>query len=209
MRSRVPADEVLAMFEEGVDAFCAEAARLDDDGWAWPACGDWTDDPARPSRPRGRRLVPRLARPSRSRRRLARVPDRGFDARTVRDQADMAATDALDGPQATERFRERAVAYAGRLVDHWDLPYGYPRGTVTAGLHAGMAAVEWHVHTWDIARSAGRDHVPSRPDRLFLAAADCQAAVTSGLKGTAINTLAPLGARRDPWRELLKRLGRA
>jgi hypothetical protein len=209
MRSRVPAEDVLALFHEGVDAFCGEAARLDEAGWERPACGEWT--------------ATQLARHV-----LAVVgwyhdwldraeagdpspafPIEDLDARTARDQVDMAAHGALDGPAATERFRERAELYADRLVDRWDLPYGYPRGTVTAGLHAGMAAVEWHAHTWDLAHSNGRDHVPSRPDRLFLAAADCQAAVTGGLKGAAMEKLAPLGARRDPWRELLKRLGRA
>ncbi|MBV9952229.1 MAG: maleylpyruvate isomerase N-terminal domain-containing protein [Acidimicrobiia bacterium] len=206
MPSRVPAAEVLALFNEGVDAFCAEAARLDDAGWARLACGEWTATQL------ARHVLSVIgwyhdwlnraeagdASPA--------FPIEELDqhtARSLEQIGDMA------GPDATERFRERAVLYAGRLVDHWNLPYGYPRGTVTAGLHAGVAAVEWHAHTWDLARSNGRDHVPSRPDRLFLAAADCQAAVAGGLKGAALDKLAPLGARREPWRELLKRLGRA
>lgn len=205
MQSRVPADEVLNLFHEGVDAFGAEAARLDDSGWARPACGTWTATQL------ARHVLSVVgwyhhwldraeagdASPS--------FPIEDIDAHTARSLVEMGD---IDGPGATEQFREQAELYAGRLVDQWDLPYGYPRGTVTAGLHAGMAAVEWHAHTWDLARSNGRDHVPSRPDRLFLAAADCQAAVTGGLKGAAMDRLAPLGARRDPWRDLLKRLGR-
>jgi hypothetical protein len=33
--------------------------------------------------------------------------------------------------------------------------------------------------------------------------------VTGGIKGAAMDKLAPLGARREPWPDLLKRLGRA
>jgi uncharacterized protein (TIGR03083 family) len=208
MRSRVPAGEVLAMFGEGVDAFCSEAALLDGESWARPACGEWS--------------ATELARHV-----LAVVgwyhdwldraeagdatpafPIDDLDARTARDQADMAAQGGWSGPEATARFRAEAMRYAERLEGAWDLPFGYPRGTVTAGLHAGMAAVEWHVHTWDLAGSAGRDHAPTHPDRLFLAAADCQAVAAGGLKGTAVARLAPVGSRLSPWRELLKRTGR-
>ena len=57
------------------------------------------------------------------------------------------------GPAARELFVTRARSYPARLPAAWDLPYGYPRGTVTAGLHAAMAASEWHLHAWDLARS--------------------------------------------------------
>ena len=200
--------EVLALYHEGVDAFVGEAAALDDRGWARPACGEWSATEL------ARHVLAVIgwyhdwldraeagdASPA--------FPIADLDARNARDQAEMAAHAALDGPAATERFGVRAERYADRLAHTWDLPYGYPRGTVTAGLHAGMAAVEWHVHAWDLARSAGRDRVPSRPDRLFLAAADCQAAVTGGVRGAATDRLAPLGSRLRPWGELLKRLGR-
>jgi uncharacterized protein (TIGR03083 family) len=200
----VPADDVLAMFREGVDAFGAEAARLDDAGWARPACGEWDATQL------ARHLLSVIGwyhdwldraeagDPSPA------FPIEAIDEATARSLAEVGD---VPGPEATERFRERAERYATRLVDAWDLPFGYPRGMVTAGLHAGMAAVEWHAHTWDLARSNGRDHVPSRPDLLFVAAADCQAAVTGGL-GAALDEPAPLRDRRDPWRDLLERTGR-
>lgn len=31
---------------------------------------------------------------------------------------------------------------------------------LSVGQHAGVAAVEWHVHAWDLARSQGRQHTP-------------------------------------------------
>jgi uncharacterized protein (TIGR03083 family) len=206
MGARVAADEVRALFAEGVEAFGAQAARLDDVGWARPACGRWTAaDLARHVLgvagwyhawlDRARAGDPSPAFP------IEQLDDR--TQQTVDDHA------GLTGPDAVEAFRAEAGRYLARLETTWDLPYGYPRGTVTAGLHAGMAAVEWHAHTWDLARSTGGDHVPSRPDRLFLAAAACQAAVTGGLKGAALERLAPVGARRDPWGDLLTRLGRS
>jgi hypothetical protein len=196
MRSRVPADEVLAMFREGVDAFCAEAARLDDVGWTKPACGEWS--------------ATELARHV-----LAVVgwyhdwldraeagdaspafPIEDLAARNARDQADMAAHGGLDGPEATDRFRGRAELYAGRLAGTWDLPFGYPRGTVTAGLHAGMAAFEWHAHTWDLSH----DRAPLRPDLLYTAAADCLAAAGGGTDDR--------DPPADPWEAMLVRSGR-
>jgi Mycothiol maleylpyruvate isomerase N-terminal domain len=206
MRSRVPADEVLAMFEEGVGAFVAEAGRLDVDGWARPACGEWS--------------ATELARHVLSvigwyhdwlDRAEAGDASPAFPVEDLDEQAarSLAEIGDVPGPEATARFAAEAARYADRLEERWDLAYGYPRGTVTAGLHAGMAAVEWHVHCWDLATSAGHEHVPAHPDRLFLAAADCQAAVTGGLRGAAVERLAPLGSRMKPWRELLQRMGRA
>ena len=40
VRSRVPPDEVLEMFDDAVGAFVTEAGRVDD--WDRPACGNWT-----------------------------------------------------------------------------------------------------------------------------------------------------------------------
>jgi hypothetical protein len=63
-----------------------------------------------------------------------------------------------------ERYAAEAKRYATRLPDAWDIPYGYPYGTATAGLHAGAAACEWHLHAWDL--SAGK-HRPADPQSLF------------------------------------------
>jgi hypothetical protein len=189
---RVRADEVLDLFGEGVDAFCAETARLDDEAWDRPACGEWS--------------AAQLARHvlsvvgwyhewldrAEAGDASAAFPIDDLDRQTARSLIDMGD---LPGPEATERFRARALTYADRLPDAWDLPYGYPRGTVTAGLHAGMAAVEWHVHTWDLSP----DHVPSRPDLLYVGAADCMAAAL----GRTADDPPP-----DPWSAMLERTGR-
>jgi uncharacterized protein (TIGR03083 family) len=198
VRSRVPADEVLAMFDEGVAAFVAEAGRLDADGWSRPACGEWT--------------ATELARHVLTvigwyhdwlDRAEAGDPSPAFRIDELDERAARSLVEVGDvpGPVATARFAEAATRYTERLEEAWDLPYGYPRGTVTAGLHAGMACVEWHAHTWDLATSAGRDHRPLRPDRLYLVAADCLAAATTG----AVSDEEP---PEHPWGALLVRSGR-
>src|SRR4051812_37176470 len=119
MRSRVPAEEVLGLFREGVDAFCAEAARLDEAGWARPACGEW----AATQLPRHVLAVVGWYHDWLDRAEAGDAspafPIEDLAARNARDQADMAAHGGLSGPEATERFRERAELYAGRLVDEW------------------------------------------------------------------------------------------
>jgi len=132
-------------------------------------------------------------------------PIAALDAETV---AALAALPAGSGPARIDEFRASALAYAVRLGEHWDAPFAYPRGVVTAGLHAGVAAVEWHVHAWDLAQAAGGDHQPADPAGLFLAAARCQLAVAGGLRERAGVQAARVAARREPWRQLLGRMGR-
>jgi hypothetical protein len=186
----VPADEVLAMFDEGVAAFVTEAGRVDD--WSRPACGEWT--------------ATELARHVLSvidwyhdwlDRAEAGDPSPAFPIDELDQRAAQSLREVGDvpGPEATARFAEEAARYTERLEDRWDLPYGYPRGTVTAGLHAGLACFEWHAHTWDLSH----DHVPPRPDRLYVAAADCLAAATGGT---------PDDAPEHPWSAMLERSGR-
>jgi len=115
----------------------------------------------------------------------------------------------LDGPTAMAQFAARAHAYGERLVADWDLPYGYPRGTVTAGLHAGVAACEWHLHAWDVAGAQRRGHRPSDPAALYAAAGVCLARAQGGIQGRLAGALVPLGARLRPWEALLRRSGRA
>ena len=87
----------------------------------------------------------------------------------VRNAAELEGLSGLDGPEAVGRFVPVAGAYRARLPARWDLPYGYPRGTVTAGLHAGTAACEWHLHAWDLAHASGHGHRPSDPAALYAA----------------------------------------
>ncbi len=114
-----------------------------------------------------------------------------------------------DGPAAVEQFVALARAYRARLPTAWNLPYGFPRGTVTAGLHAGVAGCEWHLHTWDLAHVRGFGHRPSDPSTLYAATGDCLAAAEGGLKGRVTGVLVPLGSRLRPWEAILRRSGRA
>jgi hypothetical protein len=198
--------DVLRLYDEGVDRFAALAGRLRlPEEWERPACGSWT--------------ATQLARHvfavagwyhawlDRAESGEASPP---FDAGQLAAQ-NAAALTALEGLPASDaviRFVESAHAYRGRVLAAWDLPYGYPRGTVTAGLHAGVAACEWHLHTWDLARSSGLGHQPSDPGALFTAAGACLARATGGVAGRATAALIPLGSRVGPWRALLRRSGR-
>lgn len=68
------------------------------------------------------------------------------------------------GPERIGRFLELARRHTERLVnadwtavlDWWDGP-----GVLTVGQHTGLAAGEWHVHAWDLARSAAAVHRPT------------------------------------------------
>jgi len=197
--------DVLAQYREGVDAVVATVAGWDDAQWAEPACGEWS----------GTDLAGHLVTVigwyhSWLDRGLAGdldpvFPIAALDTETV---AALAALRAGSGPARIDEFRASADAYAARLGEHWDAPFAYPRGLVTAGLHAGVAAVEWHIHAWDLARAAGGDHEPADAEGLFLAAARCQLAVAGGLRERAGMQAARLAARRRPWHQLLQRMGR-
>ena len=197
--------EVLAQYREGADAVVATVAGWDDAQWAEPACGEWS----------GTDLAGHLVTVigwyhSWLDRGLAGdldpvFPIAALDTETV---AALAALPAGSGPARIDEFRASADAYAARLGEHWDAPFAYPRGLVTAGLHAGVAAVEWHIHAWDLAQAAGGDHEPADAEGLFLAAARCQLAVAGGLRERAGMQAARLAARRRPWHQLLQRMGR-
>jgi hypothetical protein len=199
--------EVLLLYDEGVDRFAALAGRLHvPEEWLRPACGTWT--------------AAQLARHvlavagwyhawlDRAERGDAAPP---FLADQLAEQNARAleALGDVPGPDAVTEFVGRARAYRDRVVAAWDLPYGYPRGTVTAGLHAGMAACEWHLHTWDLARSRGLGHQPSDPGTLYAAAGACLARAQGGLGAQVTAALIPVGSRLGPWRALLKRSGRS
>jgi uncharacterized protein (TIGR03083 family) len=202
----VSRQQVLRLFDEGVDSFGALAHGLTPEGWARPACGTWS----------ATQLARHVAAVAdwyhewldRARTGAAAPPFRPEDLAPENERA-MATLAGLDGPEAVERFVMRAHGYRDRLPGAWDLPFGYPRGTVTAGLHAGVAACEWHLHTWDLARSAGRGHRPSDPAALYAAVGVCLANAQGGIKGRVAAALVPVGARLRPWEALLRRSGRA
>lgn len=204
--SGVPQDEVLHLYGEGVDAFARLAGALRGAEWDRPACGEWS----------ALVLVRHVAAVAGWYHEWLDRAERG-DATPVFRARELAAQNELalqplagtSGPAALELFVTRATAYSERLPGAWDIPYGYPRGTVTAGLHASVAATEWHLHTWDLARSEGSGHRPSDPDTLYRGVGACLAAAEGGLKGRITRTLVPLGARLSPWEALLRRSGRA
>jgi len=195
----------MTLFATGVDAVIEITAGFDDEQWAGPVCGDWS----------GTDLAGHLVTVSGW---YHEWLDRGLDGIaepvfpiTELDAHTSEALAALppgSGPERIETFADSAERYVLRLAQHWDVPFGYPRGTVTAGLHAGVAAVEWHVHAWDFAHAAGLEHVPADADVLFVAAARCQMAMLGGFRGRAGVRAAKLAARRNAWEQLLQHMGR-
>lgn len=71
---------------------------------------------------------------------------------------------------------------------------------LTVGQHAGVAAVEWHVHAWDLARSQGRQHTPD-PASLAVCVAAWEE-VLADVTGTVLDETAA------PWPALLVATGR-
>jgi uncharacterized protein (TIGR03083 family) len=204
--SDVPKDEVLRLYDEGVDAFARLAGELSEEGWQRRACGEWS----------AAVLARHVAAVAgwysdwldRAERGDDTPPFRGGELAAQNELALLPLSET-SGPAAVALFEARARAYRERLPAAWQLPYGYPRGTVTAGLHAAVAATEWHLHAWDLARSAGSGHRPSDPDALYRGAGACLAKAQGGLKGRIASALVPVGARLNPWEALLRRSGRA
>jgi hypothetical protein len=201
-----PEVEMLTLYDEGVDAFARLAGELAEEGWRRRACGHWS----------AAVLARHVAAVAgwyhewldRAEAGDAGPPFRGDDLAAQNELA-LVPLAETSGPAALELFVTRGRRYRERLPAAWDLPYGYPRGTVTAGLHAAVAAAEWHLHAWDLARSAGTGHRPSDPEALYRGASACIAKAEGGLKGRIASALSPLGARLSPWEALLRRSGRA
>jgi hypothetical protein len=197
---------VMRIFGEGVDSVAAVGSSLSPGDWERPACGSWN----------ACQVARHLAAVAdwyhswldRAEAGDAAPPFRVEDLAAENERA-MQTLIGLDGPAAVERFMARARAYCERLPRDWDLPFGYPRGTVTAGLHAGVAACEWHLHAWDLSGVVGGTHRPSDSSALYTAAGACLAAAQGGVNGRLAAALVPLGARLRPWEALLRRSGRA
>lgn len=193
------------LFRDGVTAVERVAAGTSSQAWQRPACGHWTGvQTARHLLAVARWYHEWLDRA------IAGNASSPFPA-TEMDRRNERALTAVGDMPATEAialFVESANRYVDRVVDHWDLAYGYPFGTVTAGLHCGVAATEWHLHAWDLSRNTPDRHRPSNPEGLFLAAAMCVAEARGGWSGALLRPLLPLGARIKPWETLLRRSGR-
>ncbi len=204
--AQIPHEDVLTLYDEGVEAFAATAEGLTPAGWEQVACGEWTAaELARHVLVVAGWFHDWLDRAGRG----DPAPAFGAQDLALRNAEALRGLRDLDGPGAVAQFVDRARAYGDRLPAVWDLPFGYPRGTVTAGLHAGVAACEWHLHTWDLARARGRRYGPRDPATLYAASGACIAAAEGGVKGRVAAALVPLGARLRPWEAILRRSGRA
>ena len=196
----------LQLFMEGADAFVELSNSLNDEGWNRSACGTWS--------------AALLARHvlaavdwfhvwlDRAELGDSSIPFAVTDL-GERNETELRERADLSGMAAARKFGVRAGEYVERVPEHWDLPYGYPFGEVTAGLHMGVAAAEWHLHAWDLARSMGQHHQPSNPRGLFRAAGHCVAKAEGGLRGRLLEGLLPIGARYRPWETVLKQSGRS
>ena len=197
---------VAEQYRAGVRAIQDATAQLEQASWQVSVCGDWTAEQTA-------RHVLSVAGwyhdwLDRAQAGTASMPfDQGdMDARTA---AALTEVGDLDGPTAVARFVDAADRYLNRVIQDWDVPYGYPAGVVTAGLHCGIAATEWHLHAWDLSGATGPRHRPEDPAGLFDAAASCLAAAQGGVSGSAVGLMIPVGRRLAPWENMLRRSGRA
>jgi hypothetical protein len=198
--------DVLSQYEQGVDAIEAFASQLHGEQWAASACGVWS----------ALELVGHLglvaawyhetldraeagdATPS--------IDVAKFDAWT---EGQVRGLPAVPPAERVQDFVTAARSYADRLPADWDLPYGYVRGEISAGQHAALAAIEWNVHAWDLARVMGIDYVPARADLLAAGGADAVTAARARGGALAQRIVPWVAARqRDPWHAVLHRLGR-
>lgn len=205
MKELVDAATVRGLFASGVDAVRQHSEALAGRDWQAPACGDWTSaETARHVLAVSRWYHDWLDRA------LDGDLTRPFDGADIDryNATELEELSQLTGPEAVAQFDISANNYLERLAAHWNVPYAYPYGEVTAGLHAGVAATEWHLHAWDLSTVTGRVHDPDDAKDLFLAAGACVAAAAGGIKRTVLSAAVPLAANRRPWRSLLKRSGR-
>lgn len=120
---------------------------------------------------------------------------------TGRRLASMNAQDLITlppgrGPDRVADFLHVAGHYGQRLDEaDWDMVLGEWDGVgpLTVLQHTGLAIREWHIHAWDLARSAGYDHRPADPRTV---AAGC-----ASLSGTFRDD-------EDPWLATLIGSGR-
>ena len=108
---------------------------------------------------------------------------------------DLALLTEMRGEERAREFVARADAYGARLISaDWVMTLGAwsDTGSLTVGQHTGLVLGEWHVHAWDLARSAGLDY---RPDDAMTVARGQEAVWSQpGLD--------------DPWNEVLAAYGR-
>jgi hypothetical protein len=198
---------VLAVHRDGIEALAGFGATADPALWSTQVCGVWT----------GAELAGHVLTVSRwyhqwLDRAEAGESDPPFPAKQLATQNQQALNSlpAGSGPDRLVEFRRSALDYVARLEDDWELRYGFPFGTVAAGQHAALAAMEWHAHAWDLAQAAGTDHCPVDADTLMAAVLDAWSSRHGAIRRTARRSAMPLVRRavRDPWLFLLRNTGR-
>jgi hypothetical protein len=198
--------EVVELYRDGLAAVVGFAGSFDDAAWRRQACGSWS----------GADTVRHLVAVTGwyhdwLTRSLAGAVDPPFLAAEIdaRNQEGVTALGGLDGSQAVARFEADALDYLERAAPMRDRPFGYPYGTITVGVHLGLAATEWHLHAWDLGWCVGRAHQPGDPAALFTAAAWGVTATEPRLRQRLRRGLIPLGTRIAPWQTVLRKSGRS
>jgi uncharacterized protein (TIGR03083 family) len=201
----LPPTELVQNFLSGVAAVEDITGSFDDDDWSAPGCGQWS------AADTVRHLVGVIDWYEQwLDRALAGNNDSPFSESEFesRNAAAIADLQHLDGAAAVAMFGARARSYLDKALDHLDTPFGYPAGTVTVGLHLGVAAIEWHLHAWDIVAATGKDYEPDNPESLFVGAGACVAATKGGVSGRLLGLVLGIAAKRSPWQTILKESGR-
>lgn len=194
--------DVLSMYREGVSAVRRAVQGWHPDQWRRPACGTWS----------GTDVVGHLlCLVSWHHRWLDRAeagdasPPFGVDELSERNRLALIDLRPESGPERVGLFVEDAERYTDRLDSSWALPLGFPHGTVPAGSHAVVVALEWHLHAWDL---SGGAHRPSNPRALLLGTHRALAASRRGLRAWVGGAAGPLVQRRRPWERVLACSGR-
>ena len=161
-------------YVEGVAAVLAGAATIDAAGWDGPsACAGWSNRDLA-----GHLLLVVRAYDEHHRGAVAHpgVPVRfkpGRERRVENERA-VRALPPSSGPDRIARFAEEAGAYLGRVERMPSVLYQREEHVFTAAEHLATAAIEFHLHAWDLDRSrsppacaaaladAWRAHLPYR-----------------------------------------------
>ncbi len=197
--------EVCRLYESGVAAVVQRAQSWTTDDWTHFACGDWD----RADTVRHLCAVTAWYH-SWLDRALAGDASPPFhpDEFVTRNQTGVDDRHGLTGPRAVAEFQREALSYLDRAKPNWNRAYGFPLGTVTVGLHVGVAAAEWHLHAWDLTSTDPEPHSPEDPAALFRVAGAAVAEAEGGVRGRLTALLVPIAARRSPWQSMLKRSDR-
>jgi hypothetical protein len=199
---RVEQRDVVAMYTEGVSAIEAVTSGWSSEHWQQTASGKWS----------ALDLAGHLVCVidwyhqwlSAAEQGSADPPFSADDLSARNDKA-LVELEIASPEERIARFVTEAHRYAARLPAQWETPYGFPYGTITAGLHAGVAAGEWHLHAWDL---SGGTHRPVDPAALFRAVGAGMSAAQGKGSAAVAKVVLPLVARRQPWKQLLHRSGR-